>query len=105
VDYWGKGVKLPPGVRPPLPVPAGPDGAFRLVVPAGAGHLLFNGPYGRFATTKIAADKLHEDVPPRRAGKNEGPLTYQPNAWRALDLRADAGVQELTVELRRKAGK
>jgi RNA polymerase sigma factor (sigma-70 family) len=106
VDYWQKDVRLPPEVQQPRPVLVGPDGAFQIVVPPGPGHLLFNGPHGRFQRIDIAADKLHDGDPgedvKNQANERKTGLVYQPNAWRAVDLPAGAATQEVELALRRK---
>jgi RNA polymerase sigma factor (sigma-70 family) len=61
VDFWSKGLKLPPGVRHPRAVSTGPDGTFAALLPPGAWHLLVNGPEPVYLYQPIAIDKLTEE--------------------------------------------
>jgi hypothetical protein len=109
VDFWAKGLKLPPEAVFPRPAVTGADGTFTLVLPAGPCHLVINSAVGGFETEKIAADKLHDELPapidPKQAPKQGEKTFYTPDAWLALDLQPGAGVQEVTVTLRRKTSK
>jgi hypothetical protein len=105
VDYWSLAAKLPPEALTPRPVKTGPDGVFRIAVPAGKGHVLVNGPADLYERSKIATAKLHEGPPDREVLQkvNAGePPYFAPDAWLALDLPATARAQEVQVAVRRK---
>jgi hypothetical protein len=104
VDYWSKGLKLPAGVVYPDPAETGPDGAFRMVLPPGRGHLLINGPTAEYLFQPIPIDRLREvnprEVEARAGSKGEKPH-YRPDAWVALDLKPGSEPQRVDVRLRR----
>jgi hypothetical protein len=117
VDFWSKGLKLPAGAVYPGPVLSDKDGRFRLVVPAGKGHLLVNAPRldngwdPEFVAQKIPVAALTADIDKVdliRGAKvplpDREPHCY-PCAWAALDLRPGAAPVDLTFTLQRKAGR
>jgi RNA polymerase sigma factor (sigma-70 family) len=117
VDFWSKGLKLPPQAVHPGPVTAAADGTFHLVVPAGKAHLLVNAPRlvngydPEFAAQKIPVATL-TDRPEQVNNAQGAPLPppdrephCYPCAWRALDLRPGAEAVDLAIPLERKGGR
>jgi RNA polymerase sigma factor (sigma-70 family) len=117
VDFWSRGLKLPERAVYPGPVLCGKDGDFHLVVPAGKSHLLVNAPRldngwdPEFVGQKIPVPTLTADLDKvdliRGAPvplPDREPHCY-PCAWTALDLRPGAAPVDLTITLRRKAGR
>lgn len=106
VDYWSKTVKLPDGVPHPGPVKTAADGTFRLLLPPGPGHLLFNGPQPSYLFQRIAIEELRaleegekEIAPDDGQGKGEKP-NYRPDGWAALDLKVGKPPAEMAMTLR-----
>jgi hypothetical protein len=103
VDFWCKGVKVPPGTRHPQEVTAGKDGAFEALLPPGNWHLLVNGAEPCYTTQKVAIDRLTDEQPPAAVKGDPPPLHhFYPAAWTALNLKPGAE-RDVTVTLRRAA--
>jgi RNA polymerase sigma factor (sigma-70 family) len=115
VDFWSKDARLPKdifsrlpvGVLPPRPVKTDARGEFRLTAPAGAGHLLINGPGSDFDFKKIEAGQLGLEIKGgplvgRSGGKRMGKKHfYYPDEWLALNLKVGAEAAPLALKLRR----
>jgi hypothetical protein len=69
------------------------DGAFRIAVAPGPGHLLFQGPTPDYVHVEVDSDVV-------RSGRAGGERLY-PDAALKLDVPAGGGVPELSVRLRR----
>jgi hypothetical protein len=75
-------------------VVSGPDGRFEIAVLPGPGHLLVKGPASEYLHQEISTAKLY----------GKAVITshrHQPDGIVALDLKPDAGAQDVSVTLRR----
>ncbi len=71
----------------------GPDGAFRVVVLAGPGHLLVKGPTADYLHAEVSAGEL-------TTGRPGGKVLY-PDGLAAVDYPAGSGPRKVAVRLRR----
>jgi hypothetical protein len=113
VDYWAKDLKLPADALHPDPVHTGEDGRFELVVPAGKGFLLANGPGGPYAPQKVAVKDVwgagtlivtREGADGDRVPDGTPPGHLFPDAAVSLDAPVGAGPREVVITLRLKEG-
>jgi RNA polymerase sigma factor (sigma-70 family) len=101
VDFWCKGLKLPPGVRHPRPAETAADGTFEALLPPGAWHLLANAPLPNYAYSKIASDRLLDPAQPAAQGAPKAPAFFRPDGWVAFDVKAGDSPREVGIKLRR----
>jgi hypothetical protein len=103
VDFWSKGLKLPPGVRQPRSALTGPDGTFEALLPPASWHLLVNGPLPAYVLQPVPIDKLSDEVPPPRQvkftpdGKNQTATKKQPVRGPSQEAKASPEAKVLAV--------
>jgi RNA polymerase sigma factor (sigma-70 family) len=85
------------------PERSGPDGSYRLVIPAQPGHLLVSRPGQGFIELPITRGELYTGKPAgdRRFDGGPGAERVHFHAIHALDVAPQAGVKELPIRLRR----
>jgi beta-lactamase regulating signal transducer with metallopeptidase domain len=103
VDFWSKGLKLPPEAIYPAPVQTDDAGNFEAVLPPGDWHALVNGASLVYLPTRLARDKLTDGpLPVGTPSPKPGETIFvRPDAWLAFTLKAGDGPRELKAQLRR----
>jgi hypothetical protein len=74
-------------------VVTGPDGAFKIAVPPGSGHLLVHGPTSDYILEEIGSSEIFEG--------QSGGWRYYAHAFVPLDTEANTDLTPLSVSLRR----
>src|SRR5262249_18945176 len=103
VDFWRKGLKLPEGTPYPRYATTAAGGTFQALLPPGPWHLLVNGPEALYVYRTIPAAPLSDE--PEQPGGTDGAKAperqFYPDAWVAVDLKADGPAPEVKVNLTR----
>jgi beta-lactamase regulating signal transducer with metallopeptidase domain len=111
VDFWPVGLRPLPGVTLPSTLNTAADGTFKVLVPPGRWHLLFNGASADYVFQKFPAAKL-VDKQPLRVSLGNGTVAtvdaadkkhfLHPDGWATVDLKPGSASQEVAVKFHKK---